>query len=123
MSFIGRSAEEVYRYALRRDRDGRSLSDGFGFSIVFINDESPVSAQFLLDYFKQLSHRTSNRVRFIFFGEMTEAETIERQTRGARLGDLERVVDAVNRLAPIERFQEIVARREQRDGARGAGLS
>lgn len=87
MSFIGRSAEEVYRYALRRDRDGRSLSDGFGFSIVFINDESPDAARFLLDYFKQLSHRTSNRVRFIFFGEMTEAETIERQTRGASLGD------------------------------------
>ena len=87
MSFIGRSAEEVYRYALRRDRNERSLSDGFGFSIVLVNDGSPVGVQFLLDYFTQLSHRTSDRVRFIFFGEMTEAETTERTTRGARLGD------------------------------------
>ena len=67
MSFIGRSAEEVYRYALRRDRNERSLSDGFGFSIVLVNDGSPVGVQFLLDYFTQRG--------YVLLGKYLRADT------------------------------------------------
>lgn len=82
---MGRTPEQVYRYALRRDQPDRSLTDGCGFSIVLVNDESEVCRDILLRYFTQLSHRTDNRVRFIFFAEMTQAESVQRQA-GGRFG-------------------------------------
>jgi hypothetical protein len=80
MTFQARTAADVYRYALRSDGSRRSLTDGFGFSIVLVNDDSAVCSEFLFKYFEKLSHRTANRVRFIFFGELTPAEDVERRT-------------------------------------------
>jgi uncharacterized protein YbbK (DUF523 family) len=74
LSFVAKSHEDVYKYALRCDRQERSLTDGFGLSIVLVNDRSPVCGEFLLKYFTELSHRTANRVRFIFFSELTASE-------------------------------------------------
>ena len=79
MSFVAHQPEQVYRYALRLDNPERSLGDRFGFSIVLVNDASDICVQFLSNYFEQLSHRTGERVRFVFFAEMTEAEASDRR--------------------------------------------
>ena len=79
MSFVARGPDQVYRYALRLDKPERSLGDRFGFSIVLVNDNSDICVQFLSKYFEQLSHRTGERVRFVFFAEMTEAEASDRR--------------------------------------------
>jgi len=70
MGFTAPSAEEVYRYAFRVDNKERSLTDRFGFSIVFVNDTSNLCRSFLQNYCIDLCFRTSNRIRFIFFSEL-----------------------------------------------------
>ena len=50
MGYHAPSAEEVYRYVFRLDRhEPRSLCDGFSWSILFVNDNSPVCREFLLN--------------------------------------------------------------------------
>lgn len=85
MGFRAKSAQEVYRYAWRRDEPNRSLTDRFGFSLVFVNDGSPVCIKFLQRYFVDLCHRTADRIRFIFFSNLDEREfeqTFMRISRG-----------------------------------------
>jgi hypothetical protein len=69
MGYHTPSAEDVYRYAFRLDRD-RSITDRFGFSIVFVNDTTPPSREFLQKYCLDLCFRTADRIRFIFFSEL-----------------------------------------------------
>jgi hypothetical protein len=43
-------AEEVYKYVFRLNhRPGEKLSDGFGWSILFVNDSSRCATIFLLN--------------------------------------------------------------------------
>ncbi len=46
----------------------------FGFSLVFVNDGSPVCMEFLQRYFVDLCHRTTDRIRFIFFSDIDKEE-------------------------------------------------
>lgn len=73
MGYQAPSPEEVYRYALRLD-GARSLTDRFGFSILFINDTSPVCRDFLREYCVDLCLRTADRIRFVFFSELRREE-------------------------------------------------
>jgi hypothetical protein len=76
MGFRAPSAEEVYNYVFRLDRHAvRSLGDGFGWSILFVNDSSEASQQFLRDYGVELCHRTADRIRFVFFSGLDDYET------------------------------------------------
>jgi len=71
-------ADEVYRYVFRLDhRPGENLSDGFGWSILFISDSSPVCHEFLTRYGADLCYRTADRIRFVFFSGLTTATTKE----------------------------------------------
>lgn len=70
MGFHAKSAEEMYRYVLRLDGE-RSLTDRFGFSIVLVNDNSPVCRDFASRYFVDLCHRTADRIRFVFFADLS----------------------------------------------------
>src|SRR2546423_467263 len=70
MGFIAPSAEEVYRYALRLDDPKRFLTDRFGFSIVFVNDDSSACQEFLSRYFVDLCYSTAHRIRFVFFANL-----------------------------------------------------
>jgi hypothetical protein len=74
MDFRAPSAKEVYRYALRLDRPNRNLTDGFGFSLIMVNDGSPTCIEFLQKYFVKLCHITADRVRFIFFSDLGQEE-------------------------------------------------
>ena len=69
MGYQAPSAGALYRYAFRLDND-RSLTDRFGFSIVFVNDTSQLSREFLQKYCLDLCFRTADRIRFIFFSEL-----------------------------------------------------
>ena len=73
MGYHAPSSEEVYRYALRLD-GRRTLTDRFGWSIVFVNDNSPTCREFLRRYCLDLSFRTADRIRFVFFSEISEDE-------------------------------------------------
>jgi hypothetical protein len=73
MGYQAPSPEEVYRYALRLDGT-RSLTDRFGFSIVFVNDTSPVCREFLREHCVDLCLRTADRIRFVFFSELPDEE-------------------------------------------------
>ena len=84
MGYHAPSAEEVYRYALRLDTHSRSLTDRFGFSIVFVNDTSAMCQAFLENYCVDLCFRTADRIRFVFFSELPET-------------DFEVVADGINR--------------------------
>jgi hypothetical protein len=78
MGFRAPSAEEVYNYVFRLDNHAaRSLGDGFGWSILFVNDSSGASQQFLRDYGVELCHRTADRIRFVFFSGLDTDETEE----------------------------------------------
>ncbi len=73
MGYHTPSPEEVYRRAFRLDGPA-TLTDRFGFSIVLINDHSPLCREFLLRYCLDLSLRTADRIRFIFFSELRFGE-------------------------------------------------
>lgn len=72
MGYRAPSAEDIYRYVFRLDHLNRSLTDGFGFSIVFVNDNSSVCRDFISRYFVDICHRTADRIRIIFFSELPE---------------------------------------------------
>lgn len=74
MGFRARSADDVFRYAFRLDSGHRSLSDGFGWTILFLGDSGEVSREFLLRHGMDLSIATAHRVRFVFFSEIPEQE-------------------------------------------------
>lgn len=90
MGYRAPSAEDVYRYALRTDLRRRSLSDGFGFSIVFVNDDSDLCHDIISNYFVDLCERTADRIRIIFFSDLPlhEMEGIaDALTQGRIRGD------------------------------------
>lgn len=72
MGYRAPSAEDIYRYVFRLDHLNRSLTDGFGLSIVFVNDNSSVCRDLISRYFVDLCHRTADRIRIIFFSELPE---------------------------------------------------
>lgn len=85
MGYHTRNAEDVYRYIFRTDqRRHGGLSDGFSWSILFINDTSPECMKFLARYGTEMCHRTADRIRFVFFSGLNEHE-------------MQRVVDRANR--------------------------
>ena len=67
MGYSTPSADEVYKYAFRLDRHENELSDGFGWTILFLNDSSQASRKFLATYGAELCLRTADRIRFVFF--------------------------------------------------------
>jgi hypothetical protein len=73
MGYRAPSAEDIYRYAFRLDSHSRSLTDGFGLSIIFVNDNSSVCQDLISQYFVDLCHRTADRIRVIFFSELPES--------------------------------------------------
>lgn len=81
MGYRAPSAEDVYRYVFRLDSYNRSLTDGFGLSIIFVSDNSSVCRDLIGRYFVDLCHRTADRIRIIFFSELPESyfEDIARQ--------------------------------------------
>ncbi|NEO18363.1 MULTISPECIES: hypothetical protein [unclassified Moorena] len=103
MGFRAKSAQEVYRYALRLDEPHRSLTDRFGFSLVFVNDGSPVCIEFLQRYFVDLCHRTADRIRFIFFSNLDERKlerTVMRRRESRLQIILRRMLTSVRRRYP-----------------------
>jgi TIR domain len=98
MGYHAPSAEEFYRYALRLDARPR-LGDRFGFSIVLVNDSSAVCRDFLRSYCVDLCQRTADRIRFVFFSELSEDEVndivhdFNTGRRDARRGLLRSIVD------------------------------
>ncbi|GIM88295.1 toll/interleukin-1 receptor domain-containing protein [Paractinoplanes toevensis] len=70
MGFRAPSATEVYQYMFRLDRADRGLVDRFGWSILVVNDSSPVCREFLTRYCVDLCIRTADRVRFVFFSDL-----------------------------------------------------
>lgn len=75
MGFRARSAEEMYRYALRLDDRDRSLGDGFGWTLLLLGDSGEVTREFLLRYGVELSAKTAHRARFAFFSGISERDT------------------------------------------------
>jgi len=73
MGYRAPSAQDVYRYVFRLDKYSRSLTDRFGLSIIFVNDDSPVCRDLISNYFVELCHRTADRIRIIFFSELPES--------------------------------------------------
>jgi hypothetical protein len=73
------NADAVYQYIFRSD-SGKKLTDGFGWSILFINDNSDTCREFLTKYGLELCYRTADRIRFVFFSglESNEIEKINR---------------------------------------------
>jgi hypothetical protein len=87
MGYHAPRSEDVYRYVFRLDRDSRSgLSDGFSWSILFLNDNSPVCREFLARYGAELCYRTADRIRFVFFSGLDKGEFEEEARRSARGG-------------------------------------
>jgi hypothetical protein len=75
MGYHAPSAEEVYRYIFRTDqRRHGGLTDGFSWSILFLNEASPECMKFLSKYGEDLCHRTADRIRFVFFSGCDEQE-------------------------------------------------
>ncbi|MFE0513143.1 SEFIR domain-containing protein [Streptomyces sp. NPDC058964] len=75
MGFRARSAQEMYRYAFRLDQPERSLSDGFGWTILLLGDSTDRTRDFLLRHGVELSIKTAHRIRFAFFSGISESET------------------------------------------------
>jgi len=96
MGYRASSAEEVYRYVFRRDRyHAPTLSDGFSWSILFVNDSSQASRDFLREYGTELCYRTADRIRFVFFSGLDENELQEIAKAGQRGGGfLNRIINA-----------------------------
>jgi hypothetical protein len=103
MGFRAPSADEVYRYALRLD-GYRSLTDRFGFSIVFMTDGSPVCREFLRRYGIDLCLRTADRIRFVFFSDLPR-ETLEDTTDGGQRGPLRGAIALFGRRSQFD-FEE-----------------
>jgi hypothetical protein len=84
MGYRAPSAEDVYRYVFRLDKYSRSLTDGFGLSIIFVNDDSLVCRDLISNYFVDLCHRTADRIRIIIFSELPKYsfENIARRENG-----------------------------------------
>lgn len=101
MGYQAPSPEEVYRYALRLD-GARSLTDRFGFSIVFVNDTSPVCREFLLEHCVDLCLRTADRIRFVFFSDLPHDE-FEHIADDMRIGRARGMLRSVLDLFGIER--------------------
>jgi hypothetical protein len=91
MGFHAPSTDEVFKYALRLDNSSRRLTDGFGMSIVLVNDSSPVCVEFLTRYFIDLCERTADRIRFVFFSGVPEREVsgiVDEQNRASNITGL-----------------------------------
>nr|WP_221373778.1 toll/interleukin-1 receptor domain-containing protein [Actinoplanes polyasparticus] len=104
MGFRAPSADKIYRYALRLDSTG-GLVDRFGWSIVVLNDSSAASRQFLSRYCVDLCVRTADRVRFVFFSDLSVGaftaamwEGHDGPLRGSKLGVIGPVLDSIARL-------------------------
>jgi hypothetical protein len=82
MGYHAPSAEEVYRYIFRLDHSRAGLCDGFSWSILFVNDNSPVCREFLAHYGAELCYRTADRIRFVFFSGLSAEETQSFAARG-----------------------------------------
>jgi nucleotide-binding universal stress UspA family protein len=105
MGYHAPSAEDVYRYIFRLDRHSRNgLSDGFSWSILFLNDNSPVCREFLTLYGAELCYRTADRIRFVFFSGL-EAYEFQGAADAAnrRGGFLSRIIQAAARLGTHRR--------------------
>lgn len=98
MGYHAPDAEDVYRYIFRLDRHSEAgLSDGFGWSILFVNDSSPACREFLLRYGAELCHRTADRIRFVFFSglDTTDTQDLAAQANNSRGGGfLSRIISA-----------------------------
>jgi hypothetical protein len=89
MGFHAPSSEDVYRYIFRLDRPSqKGLSDGFSWSILFLNDSSPVCREFLAQYGTELCHRTADRVRFVFFSDLPKADYEHFASIGSQQGNI-----------------------------------
>lgn len=75
MGYHAPSAEQVYRYLFHLDRPPSGLTDGFCWSILFVNDNSEWSREFLGRYGAELCFRTADRARFVFFSHLNNTET------------------------------------------------
>ncbi|WP_353933034.1 hypothetical protein WJM97_10820 [Okeanomitos corallinicola TIOX110] len=73
---------------MRLDEPHRTLTDRFGFSLVFVNDGSPVCMEFIQRYFVDLCHRTADRIRFIFFSDIDKEEFENDVRRKLARGDM-----------------------------------
>src|ERR1044072_158256 len=105
MGYHAPSAEEVYRYIFRLDLHPRNgLSDGFSWSILFLNDNSPVCREFLAQYGAELCYRTADRIRFVFFSGLEDYEFQEAAYAANRRGGfLSRIIQAAARLGTHRR--------------------
>jgi|GEM_PF-6861157 len=101
MGYHAPSAEEVYRYVLRFDQPNRKLTDRFNLSIIFVNDTSPLCRDFLKQYCVDLCFRTADRIRFVFFSELSQpeiqniADKMNRGQEGLKRGMLRNILDMV----------------------------
>src|SRR5205809_695916 len=86
MGYHAPNADEVYRYIFRLDHAREELSDGFSWSILFVNDSSQVCRDFLEQYGTELCYRTADRIRFVFFSGLTAEETQEVANRANQGG-------------------------------------
>lgn len=85
MGYHAPSAEQVYKYLFHLDRPSSGLTDGFCWSVLFVNDNSDWSREFLRLHGAELCFRTADRVRFVFFSHLSDWET-ERIAQRARSG-------------------------------------
>lgn len=105
MGYTTPSAEDVYRRAFRLDGHP-SLTDRFGFSIVLVNDQSAECRELLRRYCMDLCLRTADRIRFIFFSEIPDAQFAMLDPPGRiRSGLLRRVLGSIPRSADSEDAQ------------------
>ncbi|MDB4922914.1 toll/interleukin-1 receptor domain-containing protein [Mucilaginibacter sp.] len=105
MGYSAKSSEQVYRHILRQDHDDNGLSDGFSWSILMVNDSSAVCRDFLSQYTIDLCHRTGDRIRFVFFSELSEIETQDMAHSGKGGGSfLSQIVSAVTGMMSSNKF-------------------
>src|ERR1700749_2224102 len=105
MGYLAPRAEDVYRYIFRLDRHSWSgLSDGFSWSILFLNDNSLVCREFLAQYGAELCYRTADRIRFVFFSGLEDYE-FQGAAYAANRRDsfLSRIIQAAARLGTSRR--------------------
>jgi len=106
MGYHAPDAEDVYRYIFRLDRHYEAgLSDGFGWSILFVNDNSPACREFLLRYGAELCHRTADRIRFVFFSglDTTDTQELAEQANSRGGGFLSSIISAAAEWASLRR--------------------
>ena len=97
MGYHAPNAEDVYRYIFRLEKRSRSgLSDGFSWSILFVNDSSSVCRDFLARYGAEISYRTADRIRFVFFSGLSNEELQQVANRANRHGGfLSSIINAI----------------------------